>query len=99
MPAGLSITFTLIIAAVGGGTIGTIIQAVLSRKTKLAGQEQTANAQLVDDMQDQLKRLTARVNHLERTEKLKDNYIAQLRNHIYDNKGPPPPDWPDHFVS
>jgi hypothetical protein len=36
-----------------------------------------------------------RVTQLEQRERLRDDYIHELRTHIAEEKGPPPPPWPE----
>lgn len=78
-----------------GMIVGAFITAVIPKKGT------TENA-FIDQVQEQLARqddrtdkLDARVTTLETQVRLRDMYIAKLRDHIYRGKEPPPPDPPE----
>lgn len=54
----------------------------------------TVCAAMIKILWDQIKDLRDRVADLEAVDKIKDDYIGDLRQHIHESKGPPPPDWP-----
>lgn len=92
------------------GLLGTIVVAVLSyigvkasiRSTKAQNLAEAAAQQQQSDRKadrDQVADLLTRVRKLEQDSRLKDNYIAELRNHIYAAKPPPPPPWPPELIA
>lgn len=76
------ITLTVIGALIGAAF--TLWAAVLTSKQK-------TQESLIDD-------LGARVERLERQNAVQANYIADLRGHIYEQKGPPPPPFPEGMI-
>lgn len=67
--------------------IGVLVTAVFTVVAAVLATRQRAQADLVDD-------LAARVDRLEEQNRTQANYIVALRGHIFDQKPPPPPDWP-----
>lgn len=51
--------------------------------------------QLVDQLQEEQSDLRKRVGQLEHHERIRDDYIIRLRQHISDGLPPPPPEWPE----
>lgn len=43
---------------------------------------------------DRIDKLTCRMDDMEARERVRDDYILELRMHISDGKPPPPPAWP-----
>jgi hypothetical protein len=46
----------------------------------------------------QQKESRERIECLERNERIRDDYILSLRQHIVDGKPPPPPEWPEELT-
>ena len=79
-----------LIAAVAG-----IAVAILNRR----GNRENA---LIDQLQDEVKsareqltKVETRVDESLRRERIRDDYIHELRDHIDTRKPPPPPPWPE----
>lgn len=79
-----------VIAAVAG-----IVVAILNRR----GNRENA---LIDQLQDEVKsareqlgKVETRVDDSLRRERIRDDYIHELRDHIDQRKPPPPPPWPE----
>lgn len=43
--------------------------------------------------------MTARIDRLVRHERISDDYIARLRQHILNGQPPPPPAWPEGLMT
>lgn len=79
-----------LIAAVAG-----IVVAILNRR---GNRENALIDQLQEDVQSartQLEKVETRVNESLQRERIRDDYIHELRDHIDMRKPPPPPPWPD----
>jgi hypothetical protein len=79
-----------VIAAIAG-----IVVAILNRR----GNRENA---LIDQLQDEVKsareqlgKVETRVDDSLRRERIRDDYIHELRDHIDQRKPPPPPPWPE----
>ncbi len=73
------------------GTIGTAILATRQKGlTDLVGALQAEVKALRDKATDN----EARIARLERRDRAWADYVHELRRHINDRKGPPPPEWP-----
>lgn len=89
------------ITTVFQGVGGTLILAAGAMLTwrKAHDESQDAEADRIDahmDRQDdRIKRLECRLDASLRRERIRDDYIASLRQHIVDGKPPPPPTWPE----
>ena len=92
----------------GAATIaasGVWIGAILSNRTAAKVATMTAENSLIDQLQEELhtyrndagRRATIQDERLNRLETFNDGYrahIYDLRSHIWDEKEPPPPEWP-----
>lgn len=92
-------------ALIGGGGIGGWIGSILAARTASDVAKSTSENSLIDQLQEELdtyrhdasRRATAQDERLNRLEHNIDGYrthIYDLRSHIWDHKGPPPPEWP-----
>jgi hypothetical protein len=72
-----------LIAAIAG-----VVVAILNRR----GNRENA---LIDQLQEQLGSVEKRVDESLRRERIRDDYIHELRDHIDQRKPPPPPPWPE----
>lgn len=77
----------LVLGALG---IGTIIAAIIN-KIRPKGERELA---LLEQVQEERERDHKRIEGLERRERVRDDYIMLLRQHIADGKPPPPPPYP-----
>jgi hypothetical protein len=84
---------TVIVAVIGFGG------AWLTSKIQNKGRPENA---LIDQLQEELTRHASRISGLEseqgkakRRERIRDDYINKLREHINAGNPPPPPEWPD----
>ena len=84
---------SLTVILLGGGV--SILVAVLNR----GGARENA---LIDQLQEQVTAQAARQEASDlkldaalRRERIRDNYIHELRDHIEQRKNPPPPPWPE----
>lgn len=80
------------------------------RETETA--KTTALSDLIDDLQAQVNSLTTRVDvqgtrmaeqdkkidDLRRERKVLEDYVYKLRDHIYQQLPPPPPEWPKELT-
>lgn len=87
----------MIVAAITAfGTIGAgyLTYRVSNRKLR-----SDVGQQMIDQQQEDLAALRIRVAQLERTDRLKDDYISTLRRHIEAGGPPPPPGWPERLIT
>jgi hypothetical protein len=92
--------FLLIVSAVLGA-IGTAYGAVATyRRAKTEGQSSAAEQwqDIATDHKERLEKVERRVNAAAVRERIRDDYIFILRNHISDGKPPPPPPWPPELL-
>ena len=87
----LGTSFTIAVLA----GLATIIVAVINRRgrveNQLIDQLQEERIQLREERAELLDRLIA----IEHRERLRDDYIRELRSHIDRRRPPPPPPWPE----
>lgn len=76
----------LIVAGIGG------LVALLVAKTNKRGTNENA---LIDQLQEEIARVDGKLDESLKRERIRDNYIHQLRDHIVQEKPPPPPEWPE----
>ena len=69
------------------GICGTLLTAKIQHK----GRPENA---LIDQLQEEMSTLRTDENALKRRERLRDDYIVALRDHINAGNPPPPPPWP-----
>lgn len=79
-----------LIAAVAG-----IVVAILNRRGNRENALIDQLQEQVKTAQDQLGKVNERVDQSLRRERIRDNYIHELRDHIDMRKPPPPPPWPE----
>lgn len=77
---------SLTVIVIGGGV--SILVAVLNR----GGARENA---LIDQLQEQVSSLDTKLDGALRRERIRDDYIHELRDHIEQRKNPPPPPWPE----
>lgn len=63
------------------------------------GTKVTSQSDVIASLQKTVDRLEKRVGELESHDRLKDDYIDALRNHINQRKNPPPPPYPPGLVT
>lgn len=87
----------ILIIAIGSPVVGTIIQKKLKPTTSPLDMLQELQEERAEDKKerDALKAEVAGVKHRER---IRDDYIHQLRQHIADGNPPPPPPWPKELT-
>lgn len=71
--------------------IGGLITVLTARNSRAQ--------QMIDQLQEQNDKLERRVGRLERHERIRDDYIIRLRQHINDELGPPAPEWPEGLTT
>ena len=81
----------ILIAIIGSGALSAVI-------TKRIPAVET-DAERLARAESRIDRLEKRIAHVERIDRLKDDYIAELRQHISDGKAPPPPPWPPELIA
>lgn len=94
-----------LVALIGGGGVGGWIGSILAARTAGKVAKSTSENSLIDQLQEELntyradagRRATLQDERLNRLERNNDGYrahIHDLRSHIWDQKAPPPPEWP-----
>lgn len=79
------------------GAFGLAFGAIVTWR-KARSEETTSAAERVEThmgkQDERMERLEARLDASVVRERIRDDYIAQLRQHIVDGNPPPPPVWP-----
>lgn len=85
---------------IGPFVVGLIAVAGTLASTKIQHRGKPENA-LIDQLQEELLAMRKDITDLKleqqqsrRRERIRDDYINQLRQHIADQKPPPAPEWP-----
>lgn len=98
----------IVVGLVGAGGIASVITKHMEiraeeRKTATSGGKEN---QLIDQYQEHAASQDAKIERLEnrmdasyRRERVRDDYIAVLRQHIADGKPPPPPPFPPGLLA
>lgn len=79
------------------GAYTTFFKAKTDSKSSAVSQWQElyeGQREAVTELDRKFDRLTDRVDASARREKVRDDYIMELRQHIAEGKPPPPPAWP-----
>ena len=99
---------SIVVGLMGAGGIGSVIVKHMEiraeeRKTASSGDKEN---QLIDQYQEHAASQDAKIERLEdrmdasyRRERVRDDYIAVLRQHIADGKPPPPPPFPPGLLA
>ena len=88
-------TAALVVALLGlAGTIGV---AVLAARQKGLSDLVSALQTEVSSLRDQVADNDSRIQRLERRDRAWQDYVHILRAHIYAQKPPPPPEWPEEL--
>lgn len=80
------------------GLLGLIAVVVTQRLARRAQREMTPQ-QMVATLTARLERAEKRLEESEQRERLRDDYIHKLRDHISTGKKPPPPPWPEGLTT
>lgn len=80
------------------GVLGIAAVIVTQRLARRAQREMTPQ-QMIDSLVARLERAETRLEASEQRERLRDDYIHQLRDHISLGKAPPPPPWPEGLTT
>ena len=80
------------------GVLGIAAVIVTQRLARRAQREMTPQ-QMIDSLVARLDRAETRLEASEQRERLRDDYIHQLRDHISLGKAPPPPPWPEGLTT
>jgi hypothetical protein len=78
---------------------GVIAAAYLTSRVSNRKLKADSGLALIDQHQEDIASLRARMAHLERTQRLQGDYIGLLRKHIADGHPPPPPAWPEGLIA
>jgi hypothetical protein len=85
------------------GPILTLIGVVAAAYFTYRGSNRKLKADsglaLLNEHQEELVILRARIATLEKTQRIQGDYIGRLRRHIADGQPPPPPGWPDSLIT
>lgn len=84
---------TVLVALIAG--VAGIVVALLNRRGNRENALIDQLQEQVKTAQDQLGKVNERVDQSLRRERIRDNYIHELRDHIDMRKPPPPPPWPE----
>ena len=85
-----------------GGTItlvGVVLASWFTYRASMKKQRADISQQMIDQHQEDIANLRARVTSLERVTRIQGDYIGQLRLHIADGRPPPPPAWPTGLIT
>lgn len=91
-----------VLVALSAGAFGSFITALFTTRDKRYDQLQEDLAaerkQRQEDVAAERKErqdAVARIHELLGITHIQSDYIGELRQHIFDDKGPPPPEWPE----
>ncbi|WP_282946932.1 hypothetical protein [Cellulomonas endometrii] len=76
-----------------------IAATVIAQRLARGAQREVTPAQTIANLTTRLERTEERLEESERRERLRDDYIHKLRDHISTGKKPPPPPWPDGLTT
>lgn len=91
-PLGTAVTGALTLA-------GVLAASWFTFRASTRKQRADTSQQMIDQHQEDIAGLRARVSTLERTMRIQGDYIGQLRRHIADGQPPPPPKWPEGLIT
>lgn len=87
----------LVIVSLIGGT-GTILVAVITSLVTLKVKAREVPIQKADVKMRRITQLETRVDRLEAKDRVHQDYIGSLRQHILDGNPPPPPPFPTYPI-
>lgn len=67
---------------------------IVTGKVTKGGTKVTSQADVIASLQRQLDALSEKVDRMEEHDRIKEDYIDKLRDHINQGSPPPPPPWP-----
>lgn len=79
--------------------VGVILASYLTYRAAVKKQRNDGDQQMIDQHQEDIIGLRARLALLERQVRIQGDYIGVLRRHIADGHPPPPPPWPDGLIT
>lgn len=79
--------------------LGVLFSTWLTSRASNRKLRSDSGQQMIDQLQEEVSGLRARVAQLERNQRVQDDYIGQLRMHIADRQPPPPPAWPNQLIT
>lgn len=74
--------------------VALIAVAVITQRMSRGAQREMYPSQVIQNLTDRLDKTDGRLDESLRRERLRDNYIHELRDHISRGNPPPPPPWP-----
>lgn len=79
--------------------LAVILSAWITARVSNGKNRSDSSQQMIDQLQEELKDVRARMSRMEQTMRIQGDYIGQLRRHIADSHPPPPPHWPDGLIT
>lgn len=86
--------------------LGVLVSAYLTYRVSNRKLKTDTGQQMIDQHQEDIKELRAdratdraRINALERVQRIQGDYIGDLRRHIADGHPPPPPPYPAGLIT
>lgn len=80
------------------GALG-VLAVVLTQRLARGAQREMTPAQIITELRTEISGLRNRVEESEARERLRDDYIHRLRDHISRGEAPPPPPWPEGLTT
>lgn len=72
----------------------SVLGVVLTQRMARGAQREMYPAQVIADLRTDITRTDERLDASLRRERIRDDYIHELRDHISRGNPPPPPPWP-----
>lgn len=79
--------------------LGVIAASYMTYRASNRKLKTDSGLQLLNERQEENAELRRENAELRRAQRLQGDYIGQLRRHIADGNGPPPPPWPDGLIT
>jgi hypothetical protein len=79
--------------------IGVVAAAYFTYRGSNRKLKNDSGLALLNEHQEELVILRARIATLEKNQRIQGDYIGSLRKHIADGNPPPPPHWPDGLIT
>lgn len=74
--------------------VASVLGVIITQRMARGAQREMYPSQVIKDLSDRLDKTDGRLDASLRRERLRDNYIHDLRDHISRGNPPPPPPWP-----
>lgn len=74
--------------------VASVLGVIITQRMARGAQREMYPTQVIDHLAGRVDKAEGRLDESLRRERLRDNYIHELRDHISRGNPPPPPPWP-----